>query len=113
MSSNVSALSHLGWSDFFELQITEPEREAAYACRVMEVHRGELHISSGAQDAVLALTPAMIKAMGDTEITVGDWLLVSRLDGDFLRLLERKSEIKRQAAVANGSEQMVDRKSVV
>lgn len=107
MSLNVSALTQLGWSDFFEMQLTDQERDETYPCRVMAVHRGELHISNGEQDSVIMLTPGMIKDMGDTQITVGDWLLASRMDGQFLRLLERKSEIKRQAAVANGSEQMV------
>ncbi len=107
MPLNINALTQLGWSDFFEMQLTEPERDEAYPCRVMAVHRGELHISSGECDSILALTPGIIKDMGEVEITVGDWLLVSHTSGQFLRLLDRKSEIKRQAAVANGSEQMV------
>lgn len=104
---NIPALTSLGWSDFYADQLTANEVTGSYPCRVMEVHRGELHLSNGEKNFIIYLTPAMIKEMDDIEITVGDWLLASTHDSEFIRLLDRKSIIKRHSAAGDGSEQMV------
>ena len=100
-------LTSLGWNSFFEEQLSPEEFNGAHICRVMAVHRGQLILSKGDQELPQNLTKKMLQDLGDYQVTIGDWLLVSKGTGDFLRLLDRKTLIKRQAAGDDNSQQMV------
>lgn len=106
MSLNISALKLLGWNDFFQEQLSAAELEGTCPGRVIEVHRGELIVSTGEQEVTVFVTRSMIKEQED-EITVGDWLLLSLLNGEFIRLLDRSSLIRRLSAGDASAEQMV------
>ena len=103
---NISALKLLGWNDYFHEQMSAAELEDTYPGRVIEVHRGELIVSTGEQEVTVFVTRSMIKDQQD-EVTVGDWLLLSLSSGEFIRLLDRSSLIRRLSVGDASAEQMV------
>ncbi|MCK5426011.1 MAG: hypothetical protein KAI89_11585, partial [Emcibacter sp.] len=107
MPIDIPALTALGWSAFYQQQLTSEDYEETQPCRVMAVHRGQLVLSTGSQEFTLSLSGKMLKEQDDHQATIGDWLLVCRNTGAFLRLLDRKSLIKRQSAGTDNSQQMV------
>ncbi|HEC01494.1 MAG TPA: ribosome small subunit-dependent GTPase A [Sphingomonadales bacterium] len=107
MPIDIPALTSLGWSAFYQQQLTSEEYETTYPCRVMAVHRGQLILSMGTEEFTLSFTGKMLQEQGDHQATIGDWLLVSRTTGAFLRLLDRKSLIKRKSAGTDNSQQLV------
>ena len=103
--SDTLTLRDLGWSPAFQAQIDPGEAATAEPLRVTAVHR----------DAVEALGEGDARArrvtagpgLPTSEIAVGDWLLVDRTSGRVLRLLERKSLIRRRAAGTGRAVQLV------
>jgi|GEM_PF-5543242 len=104
MSLNIQALSRLGWNARLQQQLSSEEIEQTAPCRVMAVHRGQLFLSNGEEEQTLA-TAGRIE--DQQQITVGDWLLLSKQTGEFVRLLQRFSLIQRQSAGTDHSQQMV------
>ena len=82
------ALAPLGWSAFQQDQLDPAERSLT-AVRVSSVHRSRLDLLTTTEP--LSLT---VGATGD--FAVGDWLLLQ--DGQFVRRLDRSSELARDAA---------------
>jgi len=107
MPRNTLGLSSLGWNASFEQQLSNEELEQTQPYRVMEAHRGEVILSMGNEELVLPLKGKKLAGLNGDQITVGDWLLISRDDGAFIRLLDRTSLIKRQSAGLDGPPQMV------
>lgn len=107
MSLNLSALTPLGWGSFYQQQLSPDELDQSSPCRVMAVHRGQLILSSGEQEMTIHLSGKMLRAEGDQQLTVGDWILMSPETGAFLRRLDRKNLIKRRAAGTDNSDQLV------
>ncbi|WP_444946130.1 ribosome small subunit-dependent GTPase A [Microbulbifer sp. VTAC004] len=88
-----SPLQKLGWKSFFQQQVTLEELEQCLPLRVMAVHRGRLELA-GEQGAVsLPLTGSLVANLP----TVGDWLLLEKSSGYFVRLLSRSSQFERMA----------------
>ncbi len=100
-------LSSLGWGVFFQEQLSSEEVEQTFPYRVMAAHRGQLILSRGEEEMSLPQTRKMLQEQGNHQITVGDWLLMSRKTGTFVRLLDRVSLIQRQSAGSDKSQQMV------
>ncbi len=100
-------LSKLGWGPFFQQQLSLEEIEETIACRVMAVHRGQLTLSMNGQVHSLPIAGKIIKEHDENPITVGDWVLVSNHTREYIRLLDRNSLIKRQAAGSDKSQQLV------
>lgn len=97
-----NTLENLGWSDFFQTQITPEDAEQA-PMRVSEVHRDKIRALSPA-GTHLVVFPSHINS-GD--VAVGDWVLV---DEDLLRVtrvLERRSSLSRRAAGPELRKQLV------
>ena len=107
MSLKFPALIPLGWSAFYEEQLETDEFDLTQACRVMSAHRGEVILFTGDREITLYLTKKVLQDLDDLQVTVGDWLLILKEDESFLRVLDRKSIIKRLAAGTDNSEQMV------
>ena len=103
----IQALTRLGWSTQLQRQLSVEEIEQTTPCRVMAVHRGQLLISSGEKELDLPVTGKMLREQDQNQITIGDWVLVSRGEGIFVRLLDRFSLIRRQSAGTDKSQQMV------
>lgn len=107
MSLNIQALSWLGWSALLQQQLSSEEMEQTTPYRVMAVHRGQFFLSNGQEEHPLSIAGKMLREGEKSQITVGDWLLVSKQTGAFVRSLERFSLIQRQSAGTDNSRQMI------
>ncbi|WP_428037032.1 ribosome small subunit-dependent GTPase A [Amphritea sp.] len=98
--TTVYSLSQLGWSPFFQQQLTLDECCQYQPARVFAQHRSyvELYTDQGVQR--LFYTPAM------PPLTVGDWVLLND-DATFYRALERLSCFSRKASGSKVSEQLI------
>ena len=98
--TTVYSLSQMGWSPFFQQQLSLDECTQYIPARVITQHRShiELYTEQGKQD--LAMTPKM------PALTVGDWILLEG-DGRFFRALERLSCFSRKASGSKVSTQLI------
>jgi len=99
MSTSFS-LSQLGWSPFFQQQLSLEEWEQYAIARVVGQHRSNIEIMTEHGKKIIALTPGM------PLLTVGDWLLLSA-DGRFSRVLDRISLFSRKASGSKVAEQLI------
>ncbi|MFC6633046.1 ribosome small subunit-dependent GTPase A [Microbulbifer taiwanensis] len=93
----LSALQRLGWKPYFQQQLTLEELNDCEPLRVMAVHRNQLDLAGENGERALPLTPALVSDDVQRRPTIGDWLLLERGSGKFLRLLERSSQFQRMA----------------
>ncbi|SEA45717.1 ribosome small subunit-dependent GTPase A [Microbulbifer marinus] len=93
----LSALQRLGWKPFFQQQLSLAELSDCEPVRVMAVHRSQLEIAGEQGERSLPLVPAMVAEDIEQRPTVGDWLLLEREGGKFVRRLERSSLFQRMA----------------
>ena len=97
MENSEALLADLGWSAFFQSQLSIDEIELLTVARVVAVHRDALDVLlSGFRSRRL---PQRYDLGGETgQATIGDWLLVNPEATRIERLLERRSLFKRMAA---------------
>ena len=93
-------LEQLGWSAFFQQQLSLQEYEDFAAVRVVQQYRDHLVVAGDAGETDLPVHHKM------PPLTVGDWLLVDDV-GRYERLLERKSLFSRKAAGSRVQEQLI------
>jgi ribosome biogenesis GTPase len=97
-------LDELGCSNWFRNQI-DPETEGDLTiARVTAIHKGECEVSDG-RDARAAKMTGRMRHRAKSKLdypTVGDWVLVKDFsDADFgriVRVMDRKSELKRKSS---------------
>lgn len=99
----LSPLEALGWQPYFTRQISADELVATPPVRIVEVHRGALHVIGDGIDETIPPLP---------NATVGDWLLLDRRHPPSSRILasrilERKSLVKRRAPGTNRQVQLI------
>lgn len=90
------SLSELGWSQFFQQQLSPEEWESATPVRVFALNR---HLVDGVGEGgrqQFALPHAWLRLAVEELPTVGDWLLLDQ-NNQPLRVLERSSLFKRMA----------------
>jgi len=92
------SLKDYGWSPFFANQLGLDELEALVPARVIALHRSGIVVTDGDREFRLALGSAWYQGEPEDRPTVGDWLLVEPSRDKAVRLLERKSLLKRVAA---------------
>lgn len=85
------SLTALGWSSFFQDQLSLEERTSLSPARVVEQHKGFITLLKGNDEELLPLDSTM------PHLTVGDWVLQDE-GGDLVRVLDRKSGFKRKAS---------------
>lgn len=108
MPLDIQTLTRLGWGARLQQQLGFEEMEQTTPCRVMAVHRGQPVLSSSGEDEqALPIAGRLIQELDQCLVTVGDWVLVSRDTGAFVRLLDRFSLIQRQTAGSDKSRQMI------
>lgn len=107
MSINLNALTSIGWGPYFQQQLCSDDWDSCLVFRVVAVHRGQLTLSNGERDVTLSLSGKMLTQDRLQQATIGDWVMLSREDGAFVRLLGRKSLFKRKAAGTANLHQMV------
>jgi len=108
--TDLISLTSLGWQAFFQQQLSLEEWESTEAGRVIEQHRSEVKIATEEGIITLSLNHKM------PEMTVGDWLLLSKKENknldrdqerDFIRLLDRKTSFSRKAAGSKLQKQLI------
>ncbi len=94
MTEQTYSLTELGWGQFYQSQLSPEECSETTPLRVTEVQRNTLDAlgEGGAQKVPIT------GLLAEQGITVGDWLLIDIETCSPLRVLDRKSEIKRRAA---------------
>lgn len=104
MSDLSLSLPRLGWSHFFQQQLSLEEWESTTPARVLAVHRNAIDIASEHGCQMITLPGHWHLREPEDLPTVGDWLLLDSSTGQAQRMLERKSLFRRKAA---GSESKV------
>ncbi len=99
MTISISLLQ-LGWSPFFQQQLSLEEWDSHDVGRVVGHHRSNLNVMTEHGKTTLPLTSGM------RLLTIGDWVLLDR-DGRFHRALDRISLFLRKAAGSRISEQLI------
>lgn len=92
----------LGWSPFFDSQLTDLERCSAEPARVVAVHRDAVEVSMGGE---AVRVPQLRTEDPQARATVGDWVLLET--GRIARVLARSSVFRRKAAGAAQSVQLI------
>ncbi len=95
MTHNSDGLAAFGWSKHFQSQLSVAELARSLPVRVLAVHRNALDVAG---PEFTGRTPPLAADDDEALATVGDWLLIDRVDGTPERVLERKSLFKRRAA---------------
>ncbi|WP_271271170.1 ribosome small subunit-dependent GTPase A [Aliamphritea hakodatensis] len=101
--TTVFTLSQLGWSAFFQQQLSLEECTAQVPARIVAQHRSCIDVLTEQGPKRLMAGPAIPAAL---TLTTGDWLLLNP-DGSFYRMLQRRSCFSRKAAGSRVAEQLI------
>ncbi|ADZ89441.1 ribosome small subunit-dependent GTPase A [Marinomonas mediterranea] len=101
--TKIYSLSQLGWTPFFQQQLSLEELSYCIPARLAGQHRGHLDFYSD-QGKQRVLTSSL-HSSDIPSLTVGDWVLLR--DGRIDRVLERVSLFSRRAAGEKVSEQYI------
>ncbi len=94
MNETSESLAKLGWSSFFETQLTNSD-ELARVVRVASVRRTALEVQDGHSSFAVLTQYSMLQKWIPA---VGDWLVLDGAKETIVRALERKSILQRQPA---------------
>lgn len=99
MTGRNTALANLGWTPFYQQQLSTAELASTEPARVSAVHRGGVEIIAPVAEtpSVIMLPPAFLEDAEEDRPTVGDWLLLDPQTHTPLRRLARVSLLKRLA----------------
>lgn len=106
MENNARNLADYGWSPHFQSQLDLNELETTAPVRVLAVHRGMIEVAGPAFTGRLQ-TSLLEEADDELRATVGDWLLLDHHSHRPLRLLERRSLLKRKEPGTGRSLQLI------
>lgn len=115
ISTPISNLADLGWTNFFLSQLDADELATLAPARVMSVHRTKMDVMGCGPDQVPFEKTIMPFSEPDDPddgspgraATVGDWVLVDPVTGQAHRLLDRTSVFKRKVAGHERKEQLI------
>ncbi len=107
MSNPLLSLPQMGWSHFFQQQLTLEEWESTFPARVAAVHRNHIEIQSRYGQQQISLPGAWHLRDLEELPTVGDWLLIDSATNQPQKLLERKSLFSRRAAGSDAKLQLI------
>ena len=100
-------LEKLGWSPFFERQLVPEELHSAAPGRVTAMQRSGVTITSVSGHREAPLGGRWFRGGAESRPAVGDWVLFDPASGQIVRVLERKSLLKRVSAGAGGRVQLM------
>ncbi len=103
MSENENPLPAMGWTRFFQSQIDISEIDTLTPLRVMLVHRNSIQATGRGGTERLPMTGAL----GDHGVAVGDWVVTDNETGLPVRVLGRKTLLKRRASGDEPSAQLI------
>ena len=98
MPDTSHSLSQLGWSHFFQQQLSLEEWEATFPARVFAVQRNTADVVSARGQQQIKLPGSGYQQGPEAVPTVGDWLLLDSSTGQPLKVLERKSLFRRKVS---------------
>lgn len=107
MSNCLYSLPNMGWSHFYQQQMSLEEWEGTFPARVFAVHRNGIDIVSEQGQQQVSLPGTWHLRDQENLPTVGDWLLVDSTTGQPYKLLERKSLFRRKAAGSESKVQLI------
>jgi ribosome biogenesis GTPase len=102
-----SVLTELGFTAFFSQQLSIEEISACEAGRVMRVERSGLTAATATGDCTVPLGGRWWNLPAAERPTVGDWVVLDAPRDRVLRVLERKSVLRRMAAGEPADVQLV------
>ena len=100
-------LRDLGWSPFFQQQLTLGEAEGLRPARVFAIQRTHLTLMTDAMEVNVSLGGRWFQLDVEERPTVGDWVLTPPGADNVVRVLERKSLLKRMSAGQNSEVQLI------
>ena len=100
MSEKQYTLTQLGWKTFFNQQLTLEDLEQSAPYRVTQVYRNRLTVLG--ENGELNLNLAQYSNL--QESTVGDWLLISKIQTETPVILDRLSIFQRKSPGTNTSQ---------
>jgi ribosome biogenesis GTPase len=100
-------LADLGWTPVFQQQLSLEEMSTLIPARVFEVQRTGLRLVFEGGDRVVPLGGRWFQGAVEDRPTVGDWVLLDPESGAIVRLLERKSLLKRMSVNKPGDLQLI------
>lgn len=103
MNPTDTPLPDMGWTPFFQSQIEIEEYDNLTPVRVTEVHRNALETTGQSGQMRLPMTGELI----DHGVAVGDWIVTNNETGLPVRVLERKTLLKRRASGDEPSAQLI------
>lgn len=98
--TNFQALASIGWSPFFQQQLTLEEWGTVIPARVVAQHKSIVGLATESGYRDMQLTPNI------PTLAVGDWVLLDQAHC-FYRLLDRKNCFRRKSAGANINWQLI------
>ena len=98
MSELSPSLPDLGWSHFFQQQLSFEEWVATIPVRVLAINRNLMDVVGEQRHQQLTVPGNWFLRDAEELPTVGDWLLLDSETGQPQQLLERKSLFRRKAA---------------
>ncbi|MEE4253333.1 MAG: ribosome small subunit-dependent GTPase A [Desulfuromusa sp.] len=107
MSDKSYSLSQLGWSHFFQQQLSLEEWESTFPARVFSVHRNSVDIISTRSQQQIYLPGSWYQQDSEKLPTIGDWLLLDSATGQPIKILDRKSLFRRKASGRESKVQLI------
>jgi ribosome biogenesis GTPase len=98
MSELSLSLPELGWSHFFQQQLSLEEWETTVPVRVLATNRNLMDVAGEKGHQQLTVPGSWFLREAEELPTVGDWLLLNSETGQPQQLLQRKSLFRRKAA---------------
>ena len=97
-------LEEFGFNEWFAGQIDQDRESDLTVARVTAVHKGECEVCDGERTRTAKMT-GRLRHQAKSKLdyaTVGDWVLVKNFDdesfGRIVRILDRRSELKRKSS---------------
>ena len=103
MTPKETSLLDMGWTQLFQSQIDIEDYENLTPRRVTEVHRNALETAGLSGPSRLPMTGEL----ADHGVAVGDWIVTDNTSGLPVRVLDRKTLLKRRASGDEPSAQLI------
>ncbi len=107
MSKTSLTLEDLGWSAFFQQQLTLEQVEAFHAARVFAIQRTHITLMTDSGAVDVNLSGRWYQLEVEDRPTVGDWVLIAPTAQTIVCVLERKSLLKRLSPGQTGEIQLI------
>lgn len=92
----MSDIEQLGWTDKFAESLREDDKRAGLQpARVVSENRRGIVVDDGVKEQSISSQGRWFHGSDDQRPIVGDWVLLSAMDGNVVRVLDRKNKLQR------------------